>query len=310
VQPSDSPVPRSGFWARLRERAKYSLLKISDWLETDLATRIFVALIYFPILLLSTYWPEAFGGLIGVAMGVSWYEYLSFKKKPTSPEERTHALLLAAFFSLPALLVIFSGPIVLALGFYFFAAQISWYRAMRAGASLKEWWDDCAYYLFGLIYITGLFSLILYTHSFNRGGREAVWFLLMVVGATDSLAYFAGRKFGRVPFFQNLSPKKTREGFIGGVLGGMISALLFSLVLRHHNFDVPGPITSVFLGGILAVVSAFGDLFESQLKRSHGVKDAGQLFPGHGGALDRFDGVIFASVPLAIFLILFKGFHG
>ncbi len=124
------------------------------------------------------------------------------------------------------------------------------------------------------------------------------------------MAYFAGKKFGKTPFFQNISPKKTKEGFWGGMLGGLLVAVLFSLILRHYEHPVPNVWISAGLGLVVSLVSVFGDLFESQLKRSYGVKDAGSILPGHGGVLDRFDGVIFAVVPLAIFVIIFKGFQG
>ncbi len=296
-------------WTRVREKLKFYLLKTSDWLETDLATRIFVALIYFPLLLLSTYWPQAFGLFMGAAMFCSWYEYLSFRKKPADRAEKIQHFIRAFVFSLPALFVMMSWPLIWPIVLLLALGQWTWFQSIKAGVSLEEWWEGISFYLLGILYITMTYSLILHVHSFQFGGREAIWFLLLVVGATDTGAYFAGKKWGCTPFFQNLSPRKTREGFWGGLICGVLAALMFSLVLRHFNFDIPHWAIAVILGATVAVVSVMGDLFESQLKRSYGVKDSGHILPGHGGILDRFDGVIFAVVPLALFVILFNGFR-
>jgi phosphatidate cytidylyltransferase len=129
-----------------------------------------------------------------------------------------------------------------------------------------------------------------------------VWVILTFVTTwlNDTLAYFAGRFFGKTPFSPRVSPKKTWEGFAGGVLGSVLGALLVKAVF----LVIPQPEGEAFLlswtgcvglGLGAAVLGPLGDLCESMLKRSAGVKDSGRLIPGHGGLLDRIDALLFVA---------------
>lgn len=123
-------------------------------------------------------------------------------------------------------------------------------------------------------------------------GAEWVLFLLALVTATDSGAYFTGRRFGRVKLAPRVSPGKTWEGVLGGIVAGSIVALAGAAW-----FDLP--VVPFMLLALCAIVfSVIGDLTESLLKRSAGVKDSGTLFPGHGGMLDRIDSLTAAAPVL------------
>lgn len=122
--------------------------------------------------------------------------------------------------------------------------------------------------------------------------------LLAVVFGTDTGAYFAGRAFGRLPLAPEISPKKTVEGFLGGVVVGIAFAVAFGTLFSSGL----GIWQLVAYGFVLSVASVMGDLTISLLKRSTGVKDTGRLLPGHGGVLDRLDGLLFAS-PLLYLLV-------
>ncbi len=116
--------------------------------------------------------------------------------------------------------------------------------------------------------------------------------LLISTWATDTFAYFGGRFFGRHKLFERVSPKKTIEGFVAGLLGAMFAG---SLAARFFSPElVPA---GLLLGLIMGLLGPMGDLLESRLKRDAGVKDSANLLPGHGGVLDRFDSWIFA-VPV------------
>ena len=129
-----------------------------------------------------------------------------------------------------------------------------------------------------------------------------VWVILAfaVSWLNDSLAYFAGRLFGKTPFFPRISPKKTWEGFAGGVVGSVLGAL----GTKAFFLAVPQPAGERFglswaacacVGLGAAVLGPLGDLAESMLKRAAGVKDSGRLIPGHGGLLDRIDALLFVA---------------
>ncbi|MGE0714079.1 MAG: phosphatidate cytidylyltransferase [Alphaproteobacteria bacterium] len=130
-----------------------------------------------------------------------------------------------------------------------------------------------------------------------RGGDEEtpwpVFWLFAVVWATDTAAYAAGRAIGGPLLAPALSPKKTWAGLLGGMAAaGIAGALLL------WAFGAPAPLTGSVLGAALALISQGGDLAESAAKRYFGVKDAGGLIPGHGGALDRLDGFMAAALAL------------
>lgn len=123
--------------------------------------------------------------------------------------------------------------------------------------------------------------------------------LLAIVWLTDSGAYFVGKKFGKTPFFAQISPKKTVEGLVGGCVFAFAGSL--ALVYLDESFAMPTLYGLLFAG--IVSFSVFGDLFISAIKRVGGVKDSGKLFPGHGGALDRFDSMLPAFVWTAVFVV-------
>ncbi len=147
--------------------------------------------------------------------------------------------------------------------------------------------------LFSLLYpsIAGISVLALHRIS----GDIAVYILISIWSA-DTFAYFAGVLFGKNRMSPLISPNKTWEGLGGAVIGGVITALVFSLVTSYS--------IAIFLpmGLVIAVVAQLGDLVESKLKREAGIKDSSNLIPGHGGFLDRFDSFLFVY-PIA-YLIL------
>jgi phosphatidate cytidylyltransferase len=129
-------------------------------------------------------------------------------------------------------------------------------------------------------------------------GREALLLLTVAIVVSDSAQYYTGRAFGRAPLAPRISPKKTREGAIGGVVFGT------AVLVLGGRFLFPTAHPALLVAVSLAVIAAgiVGDLFESLLKRSAGVKDSSALIPGHGGILDRIDSWLFAG-PVYYFFI-------
>ncbi|WP_252181077.1 phosphatidate cytidylyltransferase [Azospirillum sp. B4] len=133
----------------------------------------------------------------------------------------------------------------------------------------------------------------------NRAGPEAIWlflFLLLAIWATDIGAYVAGRAIGGPKLAPRISPKKTWAG----LLGGMAAAALVGLALSPLA-TVSSPGAGALVAAVIAVVGQAGDLFESYMKRRCDVKDSGSLIPGHGGLLDRIDGLVMAAPVFALF---------
>ena len=161
--------------------------------------------------------------------------------------------------------------------------------------------DDVAKTALMTIYITVGFSCIVLLRDIEAGGKYL--YILAFIGAwiTDIFAYFTGMLLGRHKLSPVISPKKTIEGSIGGIVFCTLSfvgygALLNNVVSAELNLIMLG-----ILGFFASLVSQLGDLIMSAIKRKHDVKDYGTLFPGHGGVLDRFDSII--AVALVLYLL-------
>ena len=149
------------------------------------------------------------------------------------------------------------------------------------------------YKLLAPFFYPSISMLFIYALYHDFGMSVLVW-LVFIVALTDTGAYFVGKSMGKTPFSPT-SPNKTLEGVAGGILIGTVVGALYG------TFFIP-----LWLSAMIALLtsasSVFGDLFESYLKREAGVKDSGNLFPGHGGMLDRLDGYLFGAVVMVILL--------
>ncbi len=138
-----------------------------------------------------------------------------------------------------------------------------------------------------------LLSMLIMIHNNARGGEWWALCILTTAFFCDTGAYFAGRFLGRRPFAPTLSPKKTWEGVAGGLLGSLIATLAAHFIYLP-SLALEDALALALAGSVAAVL---GDLVESLLKRSTGIKDAGRFFPGHGGMMDRIDGLLF-TIPV------------
>jgi phosphatidate cytidylyltransferase len=129
----------------------------------------------------------------------------------------------------------------------------------------------------------------------DRSGLVAILFLFAVVWATDIFAYFVGRAVGGPKLAPSISPGKTQSGALGGAVGGVVAGVLLAAIAGAGNLGVLALVALV-----LSIVSQVGDLFESWVKRRHGRKDSSALIPGHGGVMDRVDGLVAAAFALYV----------
>lgn len=158
--------------------------------------------------------------------------------------------------------------------------------------------DQAGFIILSSVYIGFGFHFFMYTR-FLEQGLSLLFFILILVWATDSGAYFAGRKFGKNKLWPDISPNKTIEGAIGGVALAFLVGIVYTLFIPLFTSIV---ITLVFIT-VVSVSGQIGDLVESALKRHYSVKDSGQVLPGHGGILDRFDSLIYV-MPILYLLNL------
>ncbi len=166
-------------------------------------------------------------------------------------------------------------------------------RSLVRGPSetlLSEWGVT----FFGVIYVAWTFSHVLLLRDLRPYGQALTFFLFLMIWVADIVAYLVGSQWGRHRIAAAISPKKTWEGTLGGVLGAMAVAVGFQMTLLHPQMKLP---EALLVGGSVALLALVSDLGESLLKRSAGVKDSSPLLPGHGGVLDRFDS-FFLTAPL------------
>lgn len=162
---------------------------------------------------------------------------------------------------------------------------------------------DAGLTVFGFLYAGCLLWLIPVIKT-ELMGDMMVWFVFLFAFASDTGAYFVGVKFGRHKLAPVLSPKKSVEGSIGGLVASGIASAVFYCIYTHNYYIVAAAVFFAF-GVVGSVFAQLGDLAASAVKREAGIKDYGSIFPGHGGVLDRFDSVLFTvPVVFAIQLIL------
>jgi phosphatidate cytidylyltransferase len=160
-----------------------------------------------------------------------------------------------------------------------------------------DWIASWALTLAGALYVGWLGAYAIRVRDLPNG---LTWTLisLLAVWATDTGAYLAGTRFGRHGFFTSISPKKTWEGAVGGWTGATATIVVFGSLAGL------GLAQSIAFGFGIGIAATFGDLAESLIKRQTGVKDSGNIVPGHGGLLDRIDSLLFASVFAYYYLVL------
>ena len=168
-------------------------------------------------------------------------------------------------------------------------------RPQKEGAFIGWAWT-----IAGILYVGWLLSHFVALRGLDDG-RNWVFLALFATFGSDTAAFFVGRALGRHHLAPHISPGKTWEGTIAGVLGAIIVGLLFT---------IPSPLSlplgygqAILLGLLISIFGQLGDLTESLLKRNMGVKDSGRLLPGHGGALDRIDSVVFAGIVVYYYVI-------
>jgi phosphatidate cytidylyltransferase len=234
--------------------------------------------------------------LVGAAAALGAWELASLVARCPVPAPRWLLVALAVWLAERAVLPGAGGnfqvilPAALAAG-------------MIAGVLLHSPWEGSAAGLGGGLYLgVGLGSLLGLYHWSGAGpgvGRDLVAIVVGAVVATDTLAYFTGHALGRHPFFPSISPRKSVEGAVGGAVGAMLVAGIAGPLVISLN-----PFAAVGMGLLIAVAAEGGDLAESALKRQAGVKDSGRLIPGHGGLLDRLDGLLLAGPAVYCLLVL------
>ncbi|MBQ9279800.1 MAG: phosphatidate cytidylyltransferase [Clostridia bacterium] len=220
-----------------------------------------------------------------VALLALWEFYHAFKQKEIRPYEMLGYVvtlsILAIGFIPNALIKVFLFVIMPIILFIMFCSSVL--------TNMKRNVVDIAVTILGLIYVSFFFSFIAFICHIEHG-LYYIWYVFGGAWMTDTFAFFIGSKFGKHKFTQ-ISAKKSIEGCIAGVVGCAIFYAAYTFYLNSIGLEI-NLILMTFIGIIVSIISQIGDLAASSIKRYCGVKDFGNIMPGHGGALDRFDSVI------------------
>jgi phosphatidate cytidylyltransferase len=264
-----------------------------------LAKRLLSIAILVPLLIASVYfggwWLTAF---VGIFVGIAAWEYGQlFKSGNYNPSD---ILLIAGCVSLIVARQLFNSNGMLAVIALLVLSGMVWHTiAYQRGIQTAA--TDFVITLAGCLYLGFLASFILAIRLLPDG---LFWLLLVLpsIAFADGGAYFVGRALGKHRMMDKVSPKKSWEGYIGGVIIACILTPLLALWFRHWAPSFTWQ-KGLLLGAVLGILAPLGDFGESMLKRQFNLKDSSQLIPGHGGFLDRVDSFLFAAV-LGYYLIV------
>ena len=264
---------------------------------SNLARRVGTALVALPtlvaVLFLGPPWLAV--ALVGAALAVGLFEFFGLlRSRGLHPMPRVGLLLAAAFF------VEVVWPDAHSLPFLPLVAMVLLGVALSRGADLENV-SAAAATLLGAVYLGALGGTMggLRLLPPEEEGAWRIVLLLVIVFGSDTFAFFVGHAFGRRRLAPAVSPGKSVEGAAGGLIGGILGAL----VVRQLGVPELPLAHTVGLGAAVAVMGVVGDLDESLLKRWAGVKDSGTLFPGHGGMLDRLDSLLFGAPVLYYYFL-------
>ena len=267
-----------------------------------LAKRVLVAVILLPIGLVVIYlggW--VFAAFIALVLGLAAWEFAQLFRKsgfqPATAVMVTGALALAAGRALDGFE---SAPWIITL---LILASMT-YHLVTYERGRDQAGTDFTITLSGTLYLGWLGAYLISLRALPAGAW-LIWLVLAAVFLADSAAYFIGRRFGQHKLSPRLSPKKTWEGYLAGVVAGTLGAALVTYLWSlwaGADFTVT-PWQGALLGLVISVITTLGDLGESMLKRQSGVKDSSNLIPGHGGVFDRIDSWLWAA-PIGFYFIL------
>ena len=257
----------------------------------------FVALIIGSLIL----HPLAFVAVIFLVMLTGLLEFYHMARhQDIYPQRVVGCVVGSIIYLIPALAALgIISPVSIAflplLLFAFFIAEL--YRNKQNSL------QNIAFGIFSVVYISIPLSILIFLVSSIVTNNQPHWHIafsfFIILWSHDTFAYLTGMVLGKHKLFEKISPKKTWEGTIGGMIFGLLAAFLLSLFFKELS-----TFQWLFAAMIINISGTFGDLSESMLKRNFNVKDSGNIFPGHGGVLDRFDAVLFAAPALFCYLIL------
>lgn len=268
-------------------------------MSRNLITRIIVALIFGPLIILISYLGGYWlFGMILLFASISIVEFMvnSGVGQSTSQFWLTLTFVIGIVAS-STLLSLESGLMVFTVYFVLIGVVFSCRKEIPADLFRQQSW-----LVWGAAYLGLLYPYVYHIRAFSsESGGDWLLFLFGTLWLSDTLAMFVGKGLGKSKLSPTVSPGKTVEGFVGGIMGGIIVAV----IMGYWRLSGISLVLLLGAGLLVSIVGQLGDLVESCWKRAIGIKDSSAVIPGHGGVLDRFDSLLFASPLLYLFLRFF-----
>jgi phosphatidate cytidylyltransferase len=263
-------------------------------------TRVITTLIGIPLLIfIIEFAPDSVAiGLIFVCMLLALHEYFSMAVR-----QKQLALQLTGFVLASAVVACFYFSALFSIFWLPAASMLILIVALFSRGELKDRWEAAALVLFGVWYVGGLMGYMVGIRRIDHGGKmgaDLLMLLLVIIWANDIFAYLIGRTLGRHKLAPIVSPKKTVEGAVAGLLFGILA----SYASRWIFIPQISAKDSILMALLIGVLGQIGDLCESIVKRSANVKDSGGIVPGHGGMLDRVDSLLFGAPAMYYYFYL------
>ena len=284
--------------------------------------RALTAVIFAAVMLVGLFWNVASFFLLFSVIGIgAWWEFLNMALK-NEPSKKIRisiiigvlvVILTPLFFYTNQMLLSGVSPYIVPAILIIITPLLLSFALLLIELFLKS---EAPFHNIGIVVLSFYYPVLPFVLIFQLVSKQKFSFdtffadgftpnivagTLFLTWANDTFAYLIGSKIGKTPLSPRISPKKTWEGTIGGAVMCMLTGVVISYFFKELTL-----INWMIVGGIVAVFGTLGDLIESMLKRSVGVKDSGSFMPGHGGFLDRFDAFIFAVPFVYLYLIVLK----
>ena len=265
---------------------------MNNFVKRTISGGIFVAIVVTSILLS----PYTFAVVFAVFTALAAHEFHKLTNKPVDIQVNKTVAMIGALLLFVCSFVYASGkfqyPVYSFYGLYIVAVFIAeLYRKKQNPV------NNLAYFILGQIFIALPFSLLSYILFVSDYQPIILLAVFISIWVNDTGAYVTGMLLGKHKLFERISPKKTWEGFIGGAVFALLSGFVFSLFIPELNL-----LQWFIFSEIIVIFGTFGDLTESLMKRTENVKDTGNIIPGHGGLLDRFDSMLMSAPVIFIWL--------
>lgn len=265
-------------------------------MTVETRTRLITALIVAPFVVLCFISYRSLIGLVAAVVLLASYELLNMASQQNKNFVKYAVAICVGFVVIYGIMGAQNGLLLLALAFI-----LTNVIAILTQKNVEEIWPTVVVTGLSLVYVASCLSF--FFPIYLKFGAANALLNLTAVWLYDTGAYFVGMKWGRTKISKRFSPNKSLEGVIGGFVSALVFSLVYKLVFDFTFKARVMPFGSlVIFSAIIAVFDTLGDLFESALKRYFNLKDSGSVLPGHGGMLDRIDGLLFVT-PVTYFLL-------